>query len=647
MYLPEQFLDRLRTLLGDDFENYLGSFDTIYGQTLRLNRLKTEPADFIRRFSCEPIPWCENGFYYKGEERLSLHPYYYAGAYYLQEPSAMAPAQFLPVEPGERVLDLCAAPGGKTTALAAKLGQKGVLVANDISASRCKALLKNMEMAGVKNAIITCESPQKLARRFQGYFDKILVDAPCSGEGMFRKEPAMAKEWTPELVEEYAALQKEILESAVKMLHPGGKILYSTCTYSPQENEQSVEYLITEHGFHMMPLPFLDGMAEGMPEHSLSGEESLRECRRFWSHRVKGEGQFAALLEKPGKAREIILTENSEIARQELLEDSIKEGKKESGKKSKKNARKKTTPKEENNSWSEEMTQFFTDLGWNFSKKQVIFIEERAFLLPDDLPSLQGIRQIRLDKYICQVSGASRSEVKTWLKKGRIMVDNQVEKDAGRKVSDDDHICIDGKEVKNSSYHYLMLHKPAGVVSATRDDKERTVLDLVMEQEWGDGTFGMAAYENVFPVGRLDKDTEGLLLLTDDGNLSHNLLSPKKHVDKCYFALLDGMIGEEDVKAFEEGLDIGDEKLTMPAVIRAAREEELKTHTPNQLQGYGVCITIKEGRFHQIKRMAKAVGKEVLYLKRLTMGPLTLDPDLKAGQCRPLSEKELERLLHP
>lgn len=404
MFLPEQFMDRLRTLLGDDFENYLNSFDTIYGQTLRLNRLKTEPADIIRRFSCEPIPWCENGFYYNGEERLSLHPYYYAGAYYLQEPSAMAPAHFLPIEAGERVLDLCAAPGGKTTALAAKLGPQGVLVANDISASRCKALLKNMEMAGVKNAIITCESPEKLARRFRGYFDKILVDAPCSGEGMFRKEPAMAKEWTPELVEEYAALQKEILEQAVKMLHPGGKILYSTCTYSPQENEQSVEYLMKEHGFSILPLPLLDGMAEGMPEHSLSGEESLRHCRRFWSHRVKGEGQFAALLQKPGEAREILLSVDEVLPKEPSFSMEKVESKKETGKKNKKKNQGKNQGKkpfnEDKNAWPEEMEQFFSSMGWNFLKKQVIFIEERAFLLPKDLPSLQGIRQIRSGLYL-------------------------------------------------------------------------------------------------------------------------------------------------------------------------------------------------------------------------------------------------------
>ena len=167
----------------EEYLQYLDSFNHSYGQTLRVNQLKMEPADFIRRFLLSgQVSWCNTGFYYEGEQKLSAHPYYYAGVYYLQEPSAMAPAAFLPVEPGDRVLDLCAAPGGKSTALAAKLQGEGILLSNDISASRCKPLLKNMEMAGISNAVITCESPEKLADRFFGYFDKVLVDAPCSGE---------------------------------------------------------------------------------------------------------------------------------------------------------------------------------------------------------------------------------------------------------------------------------------------------------------------------------------------------------------------------------------------------------------------------------------------------------------------------------
>ncbi len=380
MYLPEQFLDRLRLLLGDDYDNYLASFETVYGQTLRVNRLKMTPADLIRRFVFEPVPWCENGFYYQGEERLSLHPYYYAGIYYLQEPSAMAPAHFLPVEPGDHVLDLCAAPGGKTTALAAKLQGEGLLVANDISASRCKALLKNMELAGVKNAVITCETPEKLAKRFRGFFDKILVDAPCSGEGMFRKEPAMAKEWSPELVEDYAAIQKNILEQAAKMLKPGGKIMYSTCTYSPQENEQSVEYLLESGEFEVLPLPLEDHMAQGMPQHSKSKDPSLANCRRFWSHRVKGEGQFAALLQKKT---------GDDFGEMEISSKTVS---------SKKKAR--PAAKAGSEKWPEEMVKFTKSIGFSIDPARVIFLEERAFYLPDGLPNVRGIRQIRSGLYL-------------------------------------------------------------------------------------------------------------------------------------------------------------------------------------------------------------------------------------------------------
>lgn len=246
--------------------------------------------------------------------------------------------------------------------------------------------------------------------------------------------------------------------------------------------------------------------------------------------------------------------------------------------------------------------------------------------------------KIRLDKYLSESSGESRSEVKNWLKKGRVCVNGTKEKDPGRKIdSDQDTVTLDGLALNHSQFHYLMLHKPAGVISATRDDRDKTVLDLVMEQDWSDDPFGMAAYEKVAPVGRLDKDTEGLLLLTDDGDLSHRLLSPRKHVEKCYFAVLNGPVGEEEQKAFEEGLDIGDEKKTMPAKLEL-------TENDSATEGFAVLIRIHEGRFHQVKRMAQAVGREVLYLKRLSMGSLQLDPDLEKGQCRPLTQEELKEL---
>ena len=396
MHLPEEFEQKMRKLLGKDYDNYAGSFAKRYGQTFRVNQLKKQPAEFFRRFAVKPVPWCENGFYYEGEERLSLHPFYYGGAYYIQEPCAMAPASFLPVKPGDRVLDLCAAPGGKTTALAAKLQGQGILVANDISISRCKALLKNMEMAGVRNALITCETPERLAERFGGYFDCVLVDAPCSGEGMFRKEPSMAADWSPEEVERYSALQKEILRQAAAMVRPGGYLLYSTCTYSPEENEQVVETLLTgdnSETFRLEPLPLYPGVDEGHPRWSRSGDESLRYCRRFWNHRVDGEGQFAALLKKEESAT------STPFGDGHRWEEQAESGKRKE-KKRRKNGREHSQDQESIAGVSEEMRQFFARCRLAVQEERIQFIEERAFLLPENCPDLKGLRVVRSGLYL-------------------------------------------------------------------------------------------------------------------------------------------------------------------------------------------------------------------------------------------------------
>lgn len=458
MHLPEEFEQKMRKLLGEDYDNYAGSFAKKYGQTFRVNQLKTQPADFFRRFAVKPVPWCENGFYYDGEERLSLHPFYYGGAYYIQEPCAMAPASFLPVKPGDKVLDLCAAPGGKTTALAAKLQGQGVLIANDISISRCKALLKNMEMAGVKNALITCETPERLAERFAGYFDCVLVDAPCSGEGMFRKEPSMAAEWSPEEVRRYSDLQKEILGQAASMVRPGGYLLYSTCTYSPEEDEQVVETLLrgdNAETFRLESLPLYPGVDEGHPRWSKSGEESLRYCRRFWNHRVDGEGQFAALFKKeerpgeetggsrfsgessrPGKqpgqgaaaasagTGDMTMTAVPSAADERTTTalnvagattDPAAGGRRE--KKRRKNARrnplsdgrktntgggkKKNAPEAPGAAgMSGEMRQFFEKCRLEIPEERLQFIEERVFLLPENCPDMQGLRVVRSGLYL-------------------------------------------------------------------------------------------------------------------------------------------------------------------------------------------------------------------------------------------------------
>lgn len=254
-------------------------------------------------------------------------------------------------------------------------------------------------------------------------------------------------------------------------------------------------------------------------------------------------------------------------------------------------------------------------------------------------------KQIRLDKYISESSGESRSRVRQWLKSKKVRVNGATVMDPGYKISlRKDEVHLEGLLLNHSNHHYLMLNKPSGVITARSSDQEETVMDLVLRQDFDDTVFSPAVYRNVSPVGRLDKDTEGLLLMTDDGDLAHRLLSPRKHVDKCYFALLDGPVGEEEIRRFREGLDIGDEKMTMPAGLRPATEEEMGAHLPGHLSGYGVCITVKEGRYHQVKRMALAVGRKVLYLKRISMGSLALDPLLKPGQCRKLTREELQCL---
>lgn len=229
---------------------------------------------------------------------------------------------------------------------------------------------------------------------------------------------------------------------------------------------------------------------------------------------------------------------------------------------------------------------------------------------------------MRLDKFLCDTAGLTRTEAKNAVKKGQIAVNGQVQKAADFKVKENtDTVTFQGKPLSYAAFHYYMLHKPAGVITATEDKKESTVMDILREEK----------VKNLFPVGRLDKDTEGLLLITDDGELAHNLLSPKKHVDKEYLVKVRDSISEEDCRKLSEGVDIGDEKPTAPAKVERVAEKE-------------ILLTIREGRFHQVKRMLQAVGNEVLYLKRLSMGSLRLPEDLEKGAYRPLSEEELYKI---
>ncbi|MGN0157602.1 MAG: RsmB/NOP family class I SAM-dependent RNA methyltransferase [Brotaphodocola sp.] len=292
MRLPESFLENMKQLLGQDYDAWLKSYDKRPFQGLRINQTKLSPALWEAKglYTTRRVPWTENGYYCEDEGRPSKDAYYFAGLYYLQEPSAMAPAALLPVEPGDYVLDLCAAPGGKSTELGAKLCGKGLLVSNDISNSRARALLKNLELFGIPNICVTSEAPEKLADTFGAYFDKILVDAPCSGEGMFRKDPDLIKSWQEHGPEYYAPIQKEILMQAVRMLKPGGMLLYSTCTFAKMEDEDVIDWILSRNSdMEIVPVPLWEGAAPGV-----DGKPVVR----LFPHRIDGEGHFAALLHK-------------------------------------------------------------------------------------------------------------------------------------------------------------------------------------------------------------------------------------------------------------------------------------------------------------------------------------------------------------
>ena len=285
--LPQEFLDRVKDQLGSEYEDYLASLERPRAVGLRFNPLKGPRPSLP--FVQEPVPWEPMGFYYDPEARPGLHPYHEAGVYYLQEASAMAPVALLAPQPGERICDLCAAPGGKSTQIAGYLSGKGFLLCNEINPKRAKILSRNIERLGIANALVTNEHPANLAKRLPGYFDRVLIDAPCSGEGMFRKEEAAVTDWSPETVRMCAVRQREILNSGAELVRPGGRLVYSTCTFAPEENEETVAAFLQDHpDFHPEEV--------SAPWFLTCGNGSFR----LWPHLLKGEGHFAAVLRRRG-----------------------------------------------------------------------------------------------------------------------------------------------------------------------------------------------------------------------------------------------------------------------------------------------------------------------------------------------------------
>lgn len=306
-HLPASFVEKMRTILGSEFDEFIASYEAVRTVGLRVNTLKVSVSRFleIAPFALEPIPWAVGGFYYDEQERPGRHPYHAAGLYYIQEPSAMAVVPVLDPKPGEKILDLAAAPGGKSTQIASLMSGEGLLVANEIHPVRAKILSENIERCGVKNAIVTNETPSKLAKRFPEFFDRILLDAPCSGEGMFRKDETACSEWSEGAPAACAARQWEIITEAEKMLRPGGMLAYSTCTFAPEENEELISRFVEAYPY-MKPVPLV-------ARHGFTS--SVTGGLRIWPHRVRGEGHFIALLKKEGEPRQAVEKKRRETKR--------------------------------------------------------------------------------------------------------------------------------------------------------------------------------------------------------------------------------------------------------------------------------------------------------------------------------------------
>ena len=300
MELKTEFTERMKKMLGDEYEEFYNAYiNAPLYSGIRINTLKANAKDTVLSATgeLEPVLWCKNGFYADKTIISGNHPLHCAGLFYFQEPSAMAVVEALPLNEGDKVLDLCAAPGGKSTQAAAKLGKNGILVANEIVKKRADILSENIERMGISNAIVTNETPQKLCEKYTAFFDKVIVDAPCSGEGMFRKEPQAVTEWSIEHTVSCGVRQKNILECAVKMLKAGGMLVYSTCTFAPEENEKIAAFLIDECNMELCEPPNLSMLDKGRSEWSDS-EHDMSFSKRIFPHHHKGEGHYLALFKK-------------------------------------------------------------------------------------------------------------------------------------------------------------------------------------------------------------------------------------------------------------------------------------------------------------------------------------------------------------
>lgn len=396
--LPETFAARMKRLLGEEYTAFLSSYQNTKVQGLRFNPLKGSPeqlaARYGSRFGLRPVAWCREGYYYDGQTRPGKSPCHEAGIYYIQEPSAMAVVSLLDPGPGERVLDLCAAPGGKTTQIAGRLLGKGLLVSNEIHPARVKILAQNVERMGISNAVVTNEDPARLRGFFPSFFDKIVVDAPCSGEGMFRKDEQAREQWSVGNVALCVQRQQEILDHAAAMLKPGGRLVYSTCTFAPEEDEGGIARFLERHPeFSIVESDFAEknGLSQGRPEWAKTPLPALEHTFRIWPHLTEGEGHYLALLQKAGDA------EAEEGLGQSGAEEKRKKGKEKERKKSGSEFWRDKAGISVLQDWmktcfTESFQKEWEGSGW---ENRLLLYGEQIYLLPWELSSLQGLKTLR------------------------------------------------------------------------------------------------------------------------------------------------------------------------------------------------------------------------------------------------------------
>lgn len=389
MNLPIEFEKKMKAFLGDEWDDFLYSYDNNRFQALRFNTLKVQSQEERMRIlkvlgisSDKRVSWANEAYYFDENVRPGKHPYHEMGLYYIQEPSAMSAAALLAPKPGMRVLDLCAAPGGKSTQLATYLGDSGLLVSNEINTQRSRILSQNIERMGIKNAIVTNEDSFVLASHFPGFFNAIQVDAPCSGEGMFRKLPEAIEQWSMENVAICAARQKEILDNAAVMLKPGGVIVYSTCTFSKEENEDVIEYFLERHP-----------------------DFTLEEMERFWPHKVDGEGHFVAKLVRRGSVNELgVDYDVCEDSCNKVEDTGLKADRKIKKNKNSKNRKNETKPaltKENMKLLSEFLDETISEdvAAWIKNSRLVMF-GEQLYRLPDMEVDIKGLKVQRAGLHI-------------------------------------------------------------------------------------------------------------------------------------------------------------------------------------------------------------------------------------------------------